>query len=513
MADPALLQYIRDSRKSGLPDANILNELEKVGWKSEDVRAAFLELSVEKPIMPPAPADTHEKSLPWKWITLASVLFLVSAGGAYGAYYYYELPSKSFLEIGGDAENVESFAYELRLRIKTFQSNSTNSIESFRKIMPANVFSAIEENIVIEELPKASIAKDAELDIKLSGSYENNNNSPKLSIALNAEVDSGGTSFKVGGEFRAINKVFYIKLTGFPAIFGDISELAPFEMNRWYSLAEETLSELGFELRENSSVSAEAEELKKKIREIAARYKLLDLVSAERDELADGTPAYRYVLKLRKEDFKNYLKEISKIEGGENIGYEEDILNDLIDSLSKGEIKIAVERDAKYVREFTASIPEITADGERFLAELDMKISGYNNSSVRAPDDATPFDPILKKSLEEARIKARDARRAADLAQIRVALELHYDANKNKYPPSLMSIFQDILPMLPRDPLNNMPYAYYRTSKGYHVGASLELKDDYYLLRDADSKAGFNGSDSAGCSGEKDRYCYDFISI
>ena len=44
---------------------------------------------------------------------------------------------------------------------------------------------------------------------------------------------------------------------------------------------------------------------------------------------------------------------------------------------------------------------------------------------------------VVLASLNSARKKSRDARRLADIGQLRVALELYYDAQTNKYPPTL----------------------------------------------------------------------------
>ena len=72
---------------------------------------------------------------------------------------------------------------------------------------------------------------------------------------------------------------------------------------------------------------------------------------------------------------------------------------------------------------------------------------------------------VVLASLNSARIKARDARRMQDLAQIRRALELYYDDNGN-YPPisgwvystnwgALQTALAPYLPVMPVDPRNN----------------------------------------------------------
>jgi prepilin-type N-terminal cleavage/methylation domain-containing protein len=72
---------------------------------------------------------------------------------------------------------------------------------------------------------------------------------------------------------------------------------------------------------------------------------------------------------------------------------------------------------------------------------------------------------VVFASLNSARAKARDAKRQADLQQVRIALELYYDAN-GAYPiggwwyscdsswNNLQSALTAYMPSLPKDPIN-----------------------------------------------------------
>lgn len=74
-----------------------------------------------------------------------------------------------------------------------------------------------------------------------------------------------------------------------------------------------------------------------------------------------------------------------------------------------------------------------------------------------------------------AREKARDARRQADISQIRVGLEIYYSEHNN-YPFSLNELSPEYLPSLPVDPSTNQPYQYQLQQGGtdYKVCAQLE---------------------------------------
>jgi len=101
-------------------------------------------------------------------------------------------------------------------------------------------------------------------------------------------------------------------------------------------------------------------------------------------------------------------------------------------------------------------------------------------------------------ALQNSRIKARDARRLADIKQIQKALELYYDANDNQYPNihqarsywsagagnnwgngagSLGAALKPYMNPLPVDPLNDkdaQEYRYDSEGDGYGLMCALE---------------------------------------
>ncbi len=121
---------------------------------------------------------------------------------------------------------------------------------------------------------------------------------------------------------------------------------------------------------------------------------------------------------------------------------------------------------------------------------------------------------VVLASLNSARVKARDARRIADLKQIQIALELFHDAD-GKYPTdiyattaSLAPTFISKVPLDPQDGTIKYIYAYTPIAgnpTGYHLGAVMEQTLAATTLeesdRDLDSSGanwtgGFNGADS-----------------
>lgn len=127
---------------------------------------------------------------------------------------------------------------------------------------------------------------------------------------------------------------------------------------------------------------------------------------------------------------------------------------------------------------------------------------------------------VVLASLNNARRKSRDARRVADVSQLRLALELYFDANRD-YPITgglQAALVPTYIPALSADPLGGA-YGYFKCSTTlYHLGASLEDSTHAALAGDLDAiPAGCVGStvdspDNDGCTNEANRFCYDITN-
>ncbi len=116
---------------------------------------------------------------------------------------------------------------------------------------------------------------------------------------------------------------------------------------------------------------------------------------------------------------------------------------------------------------------------------------------------------VVLASLNSARRKSRDARRVADIGQIRLALELYFDANRN-YPSVLPGTVattgcggSPCMPSVPTDPLG-VAYSYSGLGSGatcssYHLGGTLEETTNPALSNDADAPA--SGANDTACTG------------
>jgi len=139
---------------------------------------------------------------------------------------------------------------------------------------------------------------------------------------------------------------------------------------------------------------------------------------------------------------------------------------------------------------------------------------------------------IVLATLEEARVRGRDARRLSDVQQLRTALELYYD-NNGQYPPykayteyvdpcglnwcNLQTALAPYIPAMPFDPLypndsNNQYRYYYEANSGdtyatYGAMVRMESPSNHPL---ADNDGGSPAYEEDGTYfevGEQPSYC------
>jgi prepilin-type N-terminal cleavage/methylation domain-containing protein len=136
---------------------------------------------------------------------------------------------------------------------------------------------------------------------------------------------------------------------------------------------------------------------------------------------------------------------------------------------------------------------------------------------------------LVLLQLGTARAKARDAKRIADISQLRTAVELYFDDNGGAYPSAdLYSVGAPFTQyfsstVLPVDPLGGNNYRYsWDTVTGatlrYHVWTELERRNAAALAGDSDidsvpwsSTPGIDANDAAdeACTSAADDCIYD----
>lgn len=110
---------------------------------------------------------------------------------------------------------------------------------------------------------------------------------------------------------------------------------------------------------------------------------------------------------------------------------------------------------------------------------------------------------VVLASLNSARVKGRDAKRVSDLSQVKLALELYFDSNR-QYPTATSSLVPDFIQTFPLDPLAAQFYEYDAVATTYVLKATLEDPDHVALTGDLDGTV--LGLD-CGTSGSESEYC------
>ena len=112
MANRVLEDYVRENLGSGVPPAAIREELEKAGWKSEDIGAA---LEAKPAKAPQPPQSMREKvfsairRIPTiQLLLLAAVVLAALGGAAYYAYSFLQASASSIPAVIGGNETIEA---------------------------------------------------------------------------------------------------------------------------------------------------------------------------------------------------------------------------------------------------------------------------------------------------------------------------------------------------------------------------------------------------------------------
>ncbi len=101
---------------------------------------------------------------------------------------------------------------------------------------------------------------------------------------------------------------------------------------------------------------------------------------------------------------------------------------------------------------------------------------------------------VVLASLNNARTRSRDARRLADLDQVRLAAELYFDQNR-EYPAALDDLAPDFIATVPTDPLGDA-YVYELASSTttYCLGTELENSTNFASSSNATCESSLGGT-------------------
>jgi hypothetical protein len=368
---------------------------------------------------------------------------------------------------------------------------------------------------------------------------------------MDATGDFGDLSYKVNADALKKSSTYYFRINNVPSLF--LMVVGNIAKGSWYKIDTNTASSSSSDSYNSNGLSSLAQEIPKAEKsykaarkdltefirnaaELADQEQLFTFKKSPYSETIDNRTLYHYELGikraaivpfyeklLKKIDAMNLKSDFTSLADEAYLEYlKSKDFEDIFDYYDKNtSLAVWVDSDGypALIEYKMRIVPQDTA--EQFKnKQLDLvwklSIADINKSvDIKAPENAKNIADLTDQgALGEARMKARDARRIADVRQIQLALELYADANDQQYPTRLADLTTKYIPTVPTDPSTKSVYRYtYSTVKGkrtlYHLGASLEKETNNGLLGDADSTTGFDGGDSKGCSGETGRYCYD----
>jgi hypothetical protein len=367
---------------------------------------------------------------------------------------------------------------------------------------------------------------------------------------MDATGDFGDLSYKVNADALKKNGIYYFRINNIPSLFlmfiGNIK-------GSWYKIDSNAatssspdyydsnvLSELTREIPEAEKsykeVRKELTNILLKAAEIADGEQLFTFKKPAYNESVNGRTLYHYELGINKKAIVPFYEKLLKASDSMNLK------NDLTGLADTSYLEYLKSKDFEdifdYYNKNTSFAILVDADGFPAVVEYKMRIVPQDsaqqfkdkqldlvwklsiadinkNVNIETPENAKNISDITDQgALGDAKIKARDARRIADIKQLQLALELYADANDSQYPTRLADLAPKYISAVPTDPSTKAAYRYsYSIVKEnrtlYHLGASLEQDSNGGLLSDADSTVGFDGNDNKGCSQENDQYCFD----
>lgn len=335
----------------------------------------------------------------------------------------------------------------------------------------------------------------------------------KRSLNQEAVYDFAGLSLKANYELIQFGEIFFVKIGSIPAplemlykeVFGDIT-------NIWWKIDPKEIKETALELAEMegmdnvydsdffNDISTKGEVLNEKVKEILKKYNILVFEQRLADEEINGSECYHYQVSLNKDnlvkasiEYLNFLmSEISQ----EGIGIEEEIdqeeiaeiIKQISNVITSAKADIWIDKETFNLLKASYSIKidlgnieledeDIDIPKGAVVIEIDGNFNFMNFNQVQTiemPTNSKSFTTFFEGAFEEARAKARDARRMSDVKQILTAAELYYSDN-DVYPLEIvsgMSVESEGIVYMNRAPSNvqggdcSQEYVYYASPDG-----------------------------------------------
>ena len=374
-------------------------------------------------------------------------------------------------------------------------------------------------------MPKLGKAFKINLKYKVDGAVDsadadNLKNENKVDMGL----DLSGTEMKLGFETKTIKDTFYGKIDKAPFPLSLI--LGQF-FHTWYSFDPEDLKSLSSNKVDFQKNNEQSKEINKKIKNLIKKTNIFQFKERLRDEKVNNKKCYHYKVGIDKPALNKLIKDIVKIlneeyDKNDKISLKMDLndpdlqafLTGLTNTIIKDDIDLWIDKKDFYLRKTSFNVlfdfNKIKKIKKEKIKKINLNISGTinyfdfdGNFEIKVPENAKSIFKELEKNgmidelkdsfdIDNAKKKARNAKRTSDLKILQTAIEIYINENNSlpniKVAPgfdswdggqgSLAYALKEYLSTgLPKDPLTENPHSivYCWDEKGnYLIANSLE---------------------------------------
>jgi hypothetical protein len=497
--DQNLIDYIKQCREQNISDEEIKTNLLGAGWKEEDINEGLKPIT---PIIPVGLVDNVEpKNKSSKKILKFAIIIigiLIIAGAAVAGYSYLRQSNikNVFATTIEKMNELKTFHYEINLEL------SKNILDAKLPLFIASLISPVKGE---------ETSNGEKLIIKISGDTDKTE-SKNIKTHIILDLDAGLFSFQKA-EAKFIDGSLYIKSPEAIGLMGATSN-ANESQGQWLEINSSGSNPLDITTPEINL----SEEQIEKIKELALSSEMVKVEKNVQKETIDNIKTSHYKFSIDSEKLKKLIVEISKIINvAENqsfgvVDIEKEI--EIINSTTRIDGDLWIGKNNKLLYRGAINIIGIGVEGsENMDISIEFNFSHFNETlNITKPENIVNFNSMLNNSFDESRIKSRDARRASDIRQVALALEMYY-GDKKSYPVvtgctasnwnSLSAILKNYISSVPIDPLNSGKHVYmYASDGGKNIVRAVFESENTNLDNDIDGNVmGCNCDDPAYCIG------------
>jgi len=324
---------------------------------------------------------------------------------------------------------------------------------------------------------KNGIYIDLEGDVDVSNP-KNNLFSSDISYQFNL---GSGEDFDFKAGLKMIDNIFYFKIDEISEFDSSEAYLKEFE-NRWLEIDfgnltkdletmfpdEAVYGNNIFEGLENRELT---EEQKKEIQKVIQEMEILIFEDELKSETIDGKKTRHFRVRFDMDEFRVLvlrvyeIMDVQEIAGGVLYFGLKEALYEFTSMIESSVVELWIGKKDYLLYKFKINLEIKESRKDKGVpAEIVAEFSNFNEPvNISKPKETVSFAELISASLNEARKKARDARRQSDTRQIALANEMYYDSqNPVCYAKELSDLYlSDFIYRTPEDPLGGA-YTYTR---------------------------------------------------